>query len=172
MQAVRSQRSEVTLQYGNVQVRVMLISIMHSKTHPLNRSTSLSAGLQQANISLTSFGFNLIKLLAVRLYSARIRTRSLSLCIPSKPLLTSASPSNKAVAEGAVSFYIDHYVCTRVARFNYGTSCNVVYEPDKPSHASRAHRVYEGADGATRLTNHFYCLLNKVSFLWSSRAEI
>ncbi|KAG5636036.1 hypothetical protein H0H81_009309 [Sphagnurus paluster] len=41
----------------------------------------------------------------------------LSLCRPDSHL-------NKAVADGAVSFYLDHYISVRISRHTYGTKCN------------------------------------------------
>ena len=67
------------------------------------------------------------------------------------------------MAEGAVSYYIDHYVATRMARVTYGTNCNFPYQRDKASHIARADLVYVGADGRDRLDHCFYKLLDKAS---------
>ncbi|VDB90855.1 unnamed protein product [Peniophora sp. CBMAI 1063] len=69
--------------------------------------------------------------------------------------------TNKAVAEGAVSFYVDHFVSTRIARFNYGTNCNNPYQPEKASHKSRADLAYVGVDGVLRLNEFWYDILDK-----------
>ncbi|KAF7362767.1 hypothetical protein MVEN_00626400 [Mycena venus] len=44
---------------------------------------------------------------------------------------------NKAVADGAVSFYVDHYVSVRVARFTYGMQISEPYNPNNVEHATR-----------------------------------
>ncbi|KAG6334774.1 hypothetical protein ID866_4307, partial [Astraeus odoratus] len=44
---------------------------------------------------------------------------------------------NKAVADGAVSFYIDHLVSTRVATVTYGVPCNIVYQSQLVDHIVR-----------------------------------
>jgi len=37
---------------------------------------------------------------------------------------------NKAVADGAVSFYLDRRVSVRVAKTTYGVECVTLFEPD------------------------------------------
>ncbi|KAG6334775.1 hypothetical protein ID866_4308 [Astraeus odoratus] len=54
---------------------------------------------------------------------------------------------NKAVADGAVSFYLDRLVSGRAARFTYGTGCNVMYNQYDSEHASRRSSAFEGFDG-------------------------
>ncbi|KII95456.1 hypothetical protein PLICRDRAFT_170106 [Plicaturopsis crispa FD-325 SS-3] len=68
---------------------------------------------------------------------------------------------NKAVADGAVSFYIDHFVSVRVARTTYGTDCNITYDAQNPDHRSRSHQVYVDVDGTSRLPHGFYTILSK-----------
>ncbi|VDB90865.1 unnamed protein product [Peniophora sp. CBMAI 1063] len=69
--------------------------------------------------------------------------------------------ANKAVAEGAISFYVDHHVSARVARWTYGTAIKVPYDPSIPSHAQRTHRVYKDATGTYMLENAFYPLIQR-----------
>ncbi|KAI6139333.1 hypothetical protein BKA82DRAFT_3988626 [Pisolithus tinctorius] len=45
---------------------------------------------------------------------------------------------NKAVADGAVSYYLDRLVSTRAARFTYGIPCDHTYISYDPEHASRS----------------------------------
>lgn len=52
-------------------------------------------------------------------------------------------PLSKAVANGAVSYYIDHYVDTRIVKSTYGNSCSYIYNPQDPEHLKRVSQVYE-----------------------------
>ena len=49
---------------------------------------------------------------------------------------------NKAIADGAVSFCIDHCVTARVSKFAFGTRCNVLYDSNDPEHSSQSHMRY------------------------------
>ncbi|KAL4068705.1 hypothetical protein V8B97DRAFT_1918465 [Scleroderma yunnanense] len=54
---------------------------------------------------------------------------------------------NKAVADGAVSSYLDRLVSGRAARFTYGTGCNVTYNQFDSEHTSRRSSAFEGFGG-------------------------
>ncbi|TFK64304.1 hypothetical protein BDN72DRAFT_861491 [Pluteus cervinus] len=69
---------------------------------------------------------------------------------------------NKAVADGAVSYYIDHFVTTRVAKFDFGTSMSTDYCPSQNDHVLRLRGKYIGMDGAERLPGAFSTILPKV----------
>ncbi|OCH89888.1 hypothetical protein OBBRIDRAFT_835494 [Obba rivulosa] len=69
--------------------------------------------------------------------------------------------TNKAVAEGAVAFYIDHLVSARVARFTCGVKCNVRFNAEDPEHISRAGKAYVGYDGDKRVPASFDVILKK-----------
>ncbi|KAF9025403.1 hypothetical protein BDZ89DRAFT_915517, partial [Hymenopellis radicata] len=69
---------------------------------------------------------------------------------------------NKAVADGAVSFYIDHFVSSRVAKFNYGTDCVTSYIPFLSSHSIRSSKVELLPLGKRVLPDHFSSILSKV----------
>lgn len=45
---------------------------------------------------------------------------------------------SKAVADGAVSFYLDHYVSVRMSKFSYGTECSRPLDLTDPEHVKRA----------------------------------
>ncbi|KAF7982968.1 hypothetical protein HWV62_24554 [Athelia sp. TMB] len=49
---------------------------------------------------------------------------------------------NKAVAEGAASFYLDHRVSARVARKTYGSRSSTRFKPHDPEHKQRSHATY------------------------------
>ncbi|KAK1227389.1 hypothetical protein PQX77_009616 [Marasmius sp. AFHP31] len=68
---------------------------------------------------------------------------------------------NKAVADGAVSFYLDHRVSTRVARFTYGARCSVYYVPSYPEHEERASTVFTNLEGEEMIPDHFTHILPK-----------
>ncbi|KAI0310591.1 hypothetical protein OF83DRAFT_1070299 [Amylostereum chailletii] len=73
------------------------------------------------------------------------------------------SHTNKAVAEGAVSFHIDHFVQTRVAKLTYGIECIVPFLSGYPKHDARRSQVTIGMDGERQLQNAFSDILRKVS---------
>jgi len=59
--------------------------------------------------------------------------------------------TNKAVAVGAVSFYIDRFVTGRISKFTYGVPCVILYEPLNPEHTKRNHKSYVDVRGDKRL---------------------
>ncbi|EKM51021.1 uncharacterized protein PHACADRAFT_212923 [Phanerochaete carnosa HHB-10118-sp] len=69
--------------------------------------------------------------------------------------------TNKAVAEGAVSFFLGHSVAARVARLTYGTSCVADYKPNDPDHAIRAAQVYSRPSGRLVVPEAFDVILAK-----------
>ncbi|KAF8177810.1 hypothetical protein K438DRAFT_1978424 [Mycena galopus ATCC 62051] len=69
---------------------------------------------------------------------------------------------NKAVADGAVSFYIDHHVSVRVARFTYGMKCSEAYNPNNGEHATRVESLYRGVSGESLIPGRFSAILKKV----------
>ena len=73
---------------------------------------------------------------------------------------------NKAVSDGAISFYLDHYVRTRVSKVTFGFFCEVVYDPTALDHISRSHRVVPSNIGEA-IQDYFAIILPKVSFLIS-----
>ncbi|KAK2462915.1 hypothetical protein APHAL10511_005113 [Amanita phalloides] len=70
---------------------------------------------------------------------------------------------NKAVAEGAVSYHIDHRVSTRVARFTYGIEVTRPYSLLDPEHTHirRRHLVYTSPSGMRRIEGIFSDILLK-----------
>lgn len=75
---------------------------------------------------------------------------------------------NKAVSDGAISFYLDHFVRTRVSKLTYGVFCNVLYDPNDPDHRKRSSQTYTLASGHTYLDNYFDVLLPKVRYSTNS----
>ncbi|KAG1718149.1 hypothetical protein EDB19DRAFT_1651288 [Suillus lakei] len=68
---------------------------------------------------------------------------------------------NKAVADGAVSFYIDHLVSSRVARATYGVRCSTWYNSQDAEHLARQHKRYVSKDGDTYIPGGFTSILLK-----------
>ncbi|OCH89886.1 hypothetical protein OBBRIDRAFT_755931 [Obba rivulosa] len=69
--------------------------------------------------------------------------------------------TNKAVAEGAVAFYIDHFVSARMARFTYGTECTRPFNSDDLEHISRERKTYIDNDGRKKVPYAFSAILKK-----------
>ena len=74
---------------------------------------------------------------------------------------------NKAVSDGAISFYVDHFVRTRVSKFTYGCFCIILYNSSDPDHRSRSHRVFTDCSGEKVVNDSFDIILPKVSCLIS-----
>ncbi|KAK0448948.1 uncharacterized protein EV420DRAFT_1647225 [Desarmillaria tabescens] len=83
-----------------------------------------------------------------------IEPAGLSFCRPD-------SHVNKAVADGAVSFYIRDIVSVRVAKYNYGSIVNTRFLPLHIEHARRKDQVFIGADGDDRLGGQYSITLPK-----------
>ncbi|KAI0318140.1 hypothetical protein OF83DRAFT_1171352 [Amylostereum chailletii] len=71
------------------------------------------------------------------------------------------SHTSKAVAEGAVSYHIDHFVSTRVAKMTYGSKCTHVFKPGRPDHQKRASKAFFSADGLQMIHGGFTTILAK-----------
>jgi len=71
------------------------------------------------------------------------------------------SHMNKAVADGAISYHIDHYVSVRVARFTYGARCGLHYDKTNLRHLVRSHNVYTTLSGQQLVQGYFDVILPK-----------
>ena len=69
---------------------------------------------------------------------------------------------NKAVSDGAISFYLDHYVRTRVSKVTYGNFCHIPYDSSDPEHVRRQGNMFMDVSGAKRISNTFDIILPKV----------
>ncbi|KAH9933537.1 hypothetical protein B0H21DRAFT_83076 [Amylocystis lapponica] len=69
--------------------------------------------------------------------------------------------TNKAVADGALSFYLDHFVSVRVARVTYGAQCNTTFNPSDSEHKRRSHKVITRPWGKKSLADGFLVILEK-----------
>ncbi|PBK65401.1 hypothetical protein ARMSODRAFT_1022210 [Armillaria solidipes] len=72
-------------------------------------------------------------------------------------------PLNKAVSEGAISFYLDHFVRSRVSRYIYGSKMYTPFNRGDLEHRRRADKTFVAANGKTSLDNQFDIILSKVS---------
>ncbi|KAI6169017.1 hypothetical protein EDD17DRAFT_1465265 [Pisolithus thermaeus] len=68
---------------------------------------------------------------------------------------------NKAVADGGVSYFIDHSVTARVSKHACGARCNTVYDSNDQEHRQRSSQVFRSVDGCHRLPNSFDIILPK-----------
>ncbi|KAF8632488.1 hypothetical protein AX15_001857 [Amanita polypyramis BW_CC] len=64
-----------------------------------------------------------------------------------------------SVAEGSVSFSIDHFVTTRVSRYTYGVEFNPVFKKSNPERVTRAHMCYVNLSGFRQVPNGFATIL-------------
>ncbi|KAJ7157441.1 hypothetical protein C8R46DRAFT_1226024 [Mycena filopes] len=68
---------------------------------------------------------------------------------------------NKAVADGAVSFYLDHYVSARVSKETYGIEGITTYISTNAEHSSRSGTAYRDARGVLVVPGAFSTILKK-----------
>ncbi|KAK0222688.1 hypothetical protein EDD85DRAFT_959945 [Armillaria nabsnona] len=68
---------------------------------------------------------------------------------------------NKAVADGAVSFFLDHAVSARVSKFNYGTRISTSFDGRRTEHKRRREKSFLGADGVLKLGEQYSIILPK-----------
>jgi hypothetical protein len=66
------------------------------------------------------------------------------------------------VADGAVSFFLDHFVAVRVSRLVYGIPSSTLYNPKDVEHVRRASQTYLSLSGDVRMRGHFSIILDKV----------
>ncbi|EDR07861.1 uncharacterized protein LACBIDRAFT_298114 [Laccaria bicolor S238N-H82] len=83
-----------------------------------------------------------------------LEPRGLSVCRPDRHV-------NKAVADGAISFYLDHFVSARVSKFSYGITCATVFDPSDIEHIRRSSSMYFALSGIPRISGAFSCILPK-----------
>ncbi|TFK50888.1 hypothetical protein OE88DRAFT_1630336 [Heliocybe sulcata] len=69
--------------------------------------------------------------------------------------------TNKAVADGAVAFYVDHIVCVRVTRTTYGVKGIRAYDPSETEHVARKQSIFRDASGAWSLPEAYFHILKK-----------
>ncbi|TFK20843.1 hypothetical protein FA15DRAFT_624853 [Coprinopsis marcescibilis] len=70
---------------------------------------------------------------------------------------------NKAVSDGALSFYLDHHVHTRIAKLTYGNFCHVPYNDTDGEHRERlrAGLTFVAMSGSRRVVDCWDVILPK-----------
>ena len=71
---------------------------------------------------------------------------------------------NKAVAEGAVAFFLGDQVAARIARLAYGVECLAYFDEENPEHVARRLQICHRPSGRKTLPNSFLSMLHKVRF--------
>jgi len=82
-----------------------------------------------------------------------------------EPKVNYISPSNKAVADGAISFFVDHFVSARVSKFAYGTSCMTRFQSNNAEHVARGALKFRDLSGDWMVGGVFSVILPKVRTL-------
>lgn len=79
--------------------------------------------------------------------------------------------SLKAAALGALSFYLDHYVEARIARYDFGVQITRPYNPMSVEHSQRVDNCDITPSGEIRISGGFSTILSKVGSLsfWTPR---
>jgi hypothetical protein len=70
--------------------------------------------------------------------------------------------SGKAVADGAISFFLDHLVSVRVARTTFGTEIRRFFDSNDPEHQRRLAKVITDVAGDCTLSKAYDVILAKV----------
>lgn len=86
-------------------------------------------------------------------------------------LFTSDTRLN-AVADGAIHFYLYHYVTSRITRYTYGIKSSIRFDESNPEHQRRASSKQEQYDGIIVLPNAFDIVLPKVRMALTYRIVI
>jgi len=80
--------------------------------------------------------------------------------------LTLCPRRNNAVSNGAISFFLDHFVHTRVAKVSYGTKLKIPYDGLDPEHIKRSALKVIDVDGKPKLLGRFEVVLPKVGLIF------
>ena len=65
------------------------------------------------------------------------------------------------MSDGAISFYLDHFVRTRVSKVAYGSFCHIAYDPTDPEHRARESKTFMSVSSSRRLGGFFQVVLPK-----------
>ncbi|GJE83953.1 hypothetical protein PsYK624_000260 [Phanerochaete sordida] len=79
------------------------------------------------------------------------------------------SKLNKAVAHGAVSFYLQDVVSRRISKCTYGVKSSRLYDKGDPGHKSRKSSLYYDLAGDARIPGHFDHLIRKGDTILENR---
>ena len=68
------------------------------------------------------------------------------------------------MSDGALSFYHDRFVRTRISKFTYGAFLSTRFDPAAPDHQQRLYKVYTSDNfGDMRIKDSFHVILPKVA---------
>ncbi|KAJ8092572.1 hypothetical protein PM082_006897 [Marasmius tenuissimus] len=70
---------------------------------------------------------------------------------------------DRTTSEGAVGYYVDHIVSTRISRFTYGINCHIDFDPKNSQHVLRKMQVIRSDIGKLELHDSFHTILERVS---------
>ena len=76
---------------------------------------------------------------------------------------------NKAVADGAVSFYLDRCVAVRIATSTFGIECLTSFNEEDLEHIARSDKAIIRPSGRVVLPDYFDVILKKVSWCCASQ---
>ncbi|PPQ88112.1 LOW QUALITY PROTEIN: hypothetical protein CVT25_014697, partial [Psilocybe cyanescens] len=117
----------------------------------IDRETA--CGFKDSNCVFLIGGFAASDWLFVNL-KARLSDDTLDICRPD-------SHVNKAVADGAISFYLDRFVGARVSKYAYGTNLCPLFNPEDPEHIARLAQKIIQLDGRTLISGAYDVILPK-----------
>ena len=66
------------------------------------------------------------------------------------------------MSDGALSFYHDRFVHTRISKFTYGIFTSTDFDPAAPDHQQRLHNVFTNFEGDKLIRGSFSVVLPKV----------
>ncbi|KIJ92018.1 hypothetical protein K443DRAFT_13940 [Laccaria amethystina LaAM-08-1] len=69
--------------------------------------------------------------------------------------------NSKAVADGAIFHFLDHFVGAHMSKFTYGAKVNILYDPGIYEHLARSSTIFTHLDGTRRLPGAFSEILQK-----------
>jgi hypothetical protein len=79
--------------------------------------------------------------------------------------ILSGGSRGKAVADGAISFFLDHYLSVRVARTTLGINMSVLYDHGSQHHRRRFRDIVTTPAGTKLLRNGFKVILAKARII-------
>ncbi|KAH9940118.1 uncharacterized protein BXZ73DRAFT_99115 [Epithele typhae] len=71
------------------------------------------------------------------------------------------SHTDKAVASGAASFFLEHFVSARVTKITYGITYAPTYDIRNPEHVARHDKMFTSLDGRTHVSGGFSPILKR-----------
>jgi len=127
--------------------------------------TSITTQIKEANVKVATIylvgGFAASPYVRAQL-NERLAKLKLTVSIPD-------GQTSKAVAEGAVSFYLDNFVTSRIAKCSYGTRYSFFYDPESRENLKRKKDVWSRPSGQKMISGGFKTVLTKGTAMDSAR---